>query len=122
MLELTRFTRAKGLRYASALAALCVMLAAAPDAQERNDANVVLRRALAPERSGCTSEQVSDRDPRVEGCYRQQENDVRRRLPYRHYVFCTVTGRSCCRVDNASGATSNCTVIDRSVKAHGSRP
>lgn len=112
-----QFSFAKGPSYAGALVALFVILGAASDAQEHNDANIVLRRALAPERSGCTSEQVSDRDPRVASCYRQQENDVRRKLPYTHYVFCTPAGRSCCEVDNTSGAASNCTFIDRSVKS-----
>lgn len=118
MQEPSRLTLAKGASYASALAALCVTLATALNAQKRDDANIVLRRALAPERSGCTAEQVSDRDPRVGSCYRQQENDVRRKLPSTHYVFCTPTGRSCCAVDNAGGAASDCTVIDRSVKPH----
>jgi hypothetical protein len=92
----------------------------APPLVEFADARLqykLLRRALARERTNCSPEQVSDRDPKLAACYQAQDNDLRNGLPYTHYVFCGTTGRTCCQVDNRTNATSNCTSIDNTVKS-----
>jgi len=115
---------AKRINSKTVLAALCratlLVSLITPDASANDStSHPALRRALAPERSGCTAPQVSDRDPKLAACYSAQDYDVRNKRSYLHYVFCANGVRFCCQVDNRTGATSYCTRIDRTVQSQG---